>query len=113
MTGATCGAGSAYPSGAPEITLSFLVGFVLLSPKFSMLCLLYYYLSVVFSFFSHIVVSLFSTYEFDCLFGIFNPSFIWVRGSELHRKKLKTKESVYRSSTSENIIEGIHSQKVT
>ena len=31
MMGATCVAGTAYPSGAPDITLSFLVGFVLIS----------------------------------------------------------------------------------
>jgi len=30
MTGATSGAGTAYPSGAPEFTLGFLLGFVLL-----------------------------------------------------------------------------------
>ena len=31
MTGATRGAGSAYPSGAAEITLGFLVWFMLLN----------------------------------------------------------------------------------
>jgi len=30
MTGATSGTGTAYPSGAPEFTTRFLVGFVLL-----------------------------------------------------------------------------------
>ena len=44
-TGATCGAGSAHPSEAPETIPSF-CGFVLLSLQFSMLFLLYYYLPV-------------------------------------------------------------------
>ena len=41
----------------------------------SMLCLLYYYLSVCLFIFSHVVVSLFSFYEFDSPSGIFRPSF--------------------------------------
>ena len=51
-----------------------LVGFVLLSLKFSLFCLLYYYLSVCFFNFNSII-SLFSIYEFDCPPGTFCLSF--------------------------------------
>lgn len=39
-----------YPSGAPEPTPQFFVGFLLLSLQFSMLCPVYYCLSVLVSF---------------------------------------------------------------
>ena len=57
-TGATCGAESAYTSGALEITPSFLVGFVLFILWFSVLCHVCCCLFVFFIF-SHGVVSLF------------------------------------------------------
>ena len=73
-TGATCGLGSAYPFGSPEIIPSFWWG---------LCCLLCFLCCVmctivclfVFFIFSHGVVSLFAIYEFDCPFGIVRPSF--------------------------------------
>ena len=76
-TGATCGAGSAYPSGAPEITPSFLGGSCCLF--FSFLCCVCYCCLFVFFILGHGVVSLFSIFEFDCPFGIFRPSFKQLR----------------------------------
>ena len=71
-TGATCGAGSTYPSGASEFTPSFWWGSCCLFFSFCVVsCVL---LFVLFRF-SHGVVSLFSIYEFDCPSGIFRPSF--------------------------------------
>lgn len=58
MTDATCGAVSAYTSATSKITTSF-VGFVLLSLVFSMLCFVYYGLSVCIIFFSCDLISLF------------------------------------------------------
>ena len=74
-TGATCGAGSAYPSGAPEITPSLWWGSCCL--LFGFLCCVVCTIVCLFVFFifSHGVVSLFSIYEFDCPYGIFRPSF--------------------------------------
>ena len=76
VTGTTCGAGSAYPSGAPEITPSFWWGSCCLF--FSFLCCVMCTIVCLFVIliFSHGVVSLFSIYEFDCLSGIFRPSFV-------------------------------------
>ena len=78
LTGATCGAGSAYPSGAPEITPSFWWGSCCLF--FSFLCCVMCTIVCLFVFFifSLVVVSLFSIYEFDCPSGIFRPSFMIV-----------------------------------
>ena len=75
-TGATCGAGSAYPSGAPEIIPSFWWGSCCLF--FSFLCCVMCAIVCLFVFFifSHGVVSLFQISEFYCPFGIFRPSFI-------------------------------------
>ena len=74
-TGATCGAGSANPSGAREITPSFWWGSCCLF--FSFLCYVMCTIVCLFVFFifSHGIASLFSIYEFDCPFGIFRPSF--------------------------------------
>ena len=70
-TGTTCWAGSAYPSGTPEITPSFWWGSCCL--LFSFLCcdMCNIVCLFVLFIFSHSVVSLFSIYEFDC------PSGIW------------------------------------
>ena len=72
-TGATCGAGSAYPSGAPVITPSFWWGSCCLF--FSFLCCVMCTIVCLFVFFifSHGVVSLFSIYEFDCPLVSFVP----------------------------------------
>ena len=74
-TGATCETGSAYPSGASEITPSFWWGSCCLF--FSFLCCVMCIVVCLFVFFifSHGVVSLFSIYQFDCTSGIFRPSF--------------------------------------
>ena len=66
---ATCGAGSAYTSGAAEITPVFGVVHVAYSLVFYVVSCV---LLVVFFFFNHGVVSLFSIYES----GIFRPSFL-------------------------------------
>ena len=75
-TGATSEAGSAYPSGAPEITPSFRWGSCYLF--FSFLCCVMCTIVCLFVFFIfiHGVVSLFSIYEFDCPSGIFRPFFV-------------------------------------
>ena len=74
-TGATCRAGSAYPSEAPEITPSFWWGLCCLF--FSFLCCVMFSFVCLFVFFhfSPGVVSLFSIYEFDCPSDIFRRSF--------------------------------------
>ena len=71
----TCGAGSAYPPGAPEIIPSFWWGSCCLF--FSFLCCFMCTNVCIFVFFifSHDIVSLFSIYEFDCPSGIFRLSF--------------------------------------
>ena len=78
-TGATCGAETAYLSGAHEITPSF---------WWCSCCLFFSFISCVmctivclsicffFFIFTHGVVSLFSIYEFVCTSGIFRPSFV-------------------------------------
>ena len=77
MTGATCGAGSVHPSGAPEITPSFWWGSCCLFFSFifcvncTIVCLFVLFI------FSHGVVSLFSIYEFCCPSGIFRPLLWW------------------------------------
>ena len=75
--GATCGAGSAYPSGAPEITLSFWWGSCCLVFSFLRLCCVFCanMCLFVFLFVSHDVVSLFSIHVFDCPSDIFCSSF--------------------------------------
>ena len=75
-TGAKCAAGSAYHSGAPEITPSFWWGSCCLF--FSFLCCVMCTIVCLFVIFifSHGVFSLSSIYEFDCPFGIFRPSSI-------------------------------------
>ena len=75
-TGATCGAGSAYPSGAHEITPSFWWGSCCLF--FSFLCYVMGTIVCLFVFFifRHGVVSVFWFFsEFECPSGIFRPSF--------------------------------------
>ena len=74
--GATCGAGSAYPSAAPEITPSFWWGSCCLF--FSFICCLMCTIVCLFVFFifSHGVVSLFSINDFDCPSGIFRHSLL-------------------------------------
>lgn len=56
----SCGAGSAHPFGAPD--LKFLVGFVLMSLQFSLMCCVHFSLSVCLLCFSHGVASLYSIY---------------------------------------------------
>ena len=95
-TGATCGAGSAYPPGAPAIIPSFRWGSCFLI--YSFLCCVfvcYYYSSVCIFNFSHGVVTLFSIYEFDSPSGIFRPSFPTVHytdNSRLTNTKILTLE---------------------
>ena len=75
-TGAICGARSAYPSGASEITPCFWLGWC--CSVFVFLCCFLCTIICLFVFFifSNGVVSLFSIYEFDCSSGIFRPSFL-------------------------------------
>ena len=72
-TGATCGTGSAYHSGAPEIPNfrwgSFCADFGFVVVLWTVVCL--FVLFVL----SHVVFSLFSTNEFECPFGIIRLSF--------------------------------------
>ena len=62
-TGATFGAGSAYLSGAPDIT-----------PPLNVVSCVLLLVCLSFFIFSHGVVSLFSIYEFDRYYGIVSPS---------------------------------------
>ena len=73
--GATCGAGSAYPYGAPEITPRFWWGSCCL--LFSFICCVRWTIDCLFVFFifSYGVVNLFSIYKFDCPSGTFRTSF--------------------------------------
>jgi len=73
--GATCRAGSAYPSGAPEITPCFWWGSYCFFFSF-LYCVMCTIVCLFFLFiFSHGVVSLLSIYEFDCPSDIFRSSF--------------------------------------
>ena len=67
---------TAYPSGAPDITLSIWWGSCCL--VFSFLCCVFCTIIClfVFLFFSHGVVSLFSIYGFHSPSGIFRPSLV-------------------------------------
>ena len=76
ITGATCGAESAYPSRAHEITPSFWWGTYCFVLSFLCCVMCTTICLFVFIIFSHGVVSLFSIYEFDCPSGIFRLSFI-------------------------------------
>ena len=75
-TCAICGAGSAYPSGSPEITPSFWWGSCCLFCSFLCCVMCTIVCLFVFFIFSHGVVSLLSIYEFDCPSGMFRPYFI-------------------------------------
>lgn len=68
MTGATCEAGSSYPSGAPEITP--ISGGVRVAQS-----LVFYVVLCVHFFFNHGVVSLFSSYAFKYSFSIYCLTF--------------------------------------
>ena len=72
-TGTTCGAGSAYPSGALEISPSFWWGSCCLVLSF-LCCVLCTIICVGLFIFSHGVVSLFLIYEFECHSGNFRQA---------------------------------------
>ena len=74
-TNATWGAGSAYPSGAPDTT--FIFGGVRVAQSlvfYVVFCVLLFVYNWSFSCFSHGVVCLFSTHEHDCPLEIFRTS---------------------------------------